>query len=302
MILGREKTAKISFLNVSKKALFCKPVKNLTFQVPNKPVFQLEHEDELCRKTVLALLQKKKIPESGQITLNAIVSSAFKPRMKFRGKSVLCMLQKNIRRKKAFRPIASESARMYSALSTILLQPRELALIIRANIGHGAEKTVEALSERYEIPSDVAKTVLCWNLQVFRTREELESAATRKREEMQQKLQDETDILRHQNLLLNESFQVEKDGVVQTEFRALSKEEAEIAARKFIRLLNLTDAADKPASSLDGCSRFRLELCLLLAEEPGVIVADKAKFAADVDLAEDWEQVFSETGCTLLLI
>lgn len=302
MISGREKTAKISFLNVSKKTLFCKPVKNLTFQVPNKPVFQLEHEDELCKKTVLALLQKKMIPESGQITLNAIVSSAFKSRMKFRGESVLCMLQKNIRRKKAFRPIASESARMYSALSTILLQPRELALIIRANIGHGAERTAEALSERYEIPWDVAKTVLCWNLQVFRTREELESAAKSKREEILQKLQDETDIFRQQNLLLNESFQVEKDGVVQTEFRALSKEEAEIAARKFIRLLNLTDAADKPASSLDGCSRFRLELCLLLAEEPGVIAADKAKFAADVDLSEDWEQVFSETGCTLLLI
>ncbi len=302
MVFSGEKTAKISFFNVSRNALFCKPIKNLTFDVPDRPVFQLMSEEDLNKKAVLALMQKTTVPESGQITVNTVVSSALKPQIKFRSKSVLYALQKNIRRKKAFRPVASETARMYSALSTILLQPRELALIIRANIGQGAEKTVKALSERYEIPSDVAKIVLCWNMHVFRTREELENAAELKRKEMQQKLQDETDSFRQQGLSLNESFQVEKEGAVQTEFRALSSEEAEIAAWKFIRLLNLSAVSERAFSSLDDRTRFRLELCLLLAEEPGVIVVDRAQTAADEKLAEDWEQVFAETGCTLFVM
>ena len=196
----------------------------------------------------------------------------------------------NIKEEKA---VIDDNAKVLSALMAILKKPSDVVKLInecKDKKGRlDTDKALIKIIDRYEVSMSTAKSVMAFNLH-----ETLDPhvIANAKIAELETKLQSIKDKYAAEGKLLNEKFEVEKDGQVLKAVRKLSSEEIDLTVRRVSRIVKIGMFMDRYPSELSGGQQQRVAIARTLAPEPAVLFMDEPLSNLDAKLRLDTGSTF----------
>ena len=105
---------------------------------------------------------------------------------------------------------------------------------------------------------------------------------------------------------LNENFEYEKDGVVITKVRKLSKEEVDLAVRRVSRIVKIGMFMDRYPAELSGGQQQRVAIARTLAPEPTVLFMDEPLSNLDaklrLEMRSELQRLHLDTGSTFVYV
>ena len=104
----------------------------------------------------------------------------------------------------------------------------------------------------------------------------------------------------------NESFELLKDGAVQTSVRKLTKEEIDLSVRRVSRIVKISMFMDRYPAELSGGQQQRVAIARTLAPEPSVLFMDEPLSNLDaklrLEMRYELQRLHVETGSTFVYV
>ena len=210
----------------------------------------------------------------------------------------------NIKEEKA---VIDDNAKVLSALMAILKKPSDVVKLInecKDKKGRlDTDKALIKIIDRYEVSMSTAKSVMAFNLH-----ETLDPhvIANAKIAELETKLQSIKDKYAAEGKLLNEKFEVEKDGQVLKAVRKLSSEEIDLTVRRVSRIVKIGMFMDRYPSELSGGQQQRVAIARTLAPEPAVLFMDEPLSNLDaklrLEMRSELQRLHIDTGSTFIYV
>ena len=210
----------------------------------------------------------------------------------------------NIKEEKA---VIDDNAKVLSALMAILKKPSDVVKLInecKDKKGRlDTDKALIKIIDRYEVSMSTAKSVMAFNLH-----ETLDPhvIANAKIAELETKLQSIKDKYAAEGKLLNEKFEVEKDGQVLKAVRKLSSEEIDLTVRRVSRIVKIGMFMDRYPSELSGGQQQRVAIARTLATRPKVLFMDEPLSNLDAKLRTEMrtelKRLHKDTDSTFIYV
>ncbi|MDR1705715.1 MAG: ATP-binding cassette domain-containing protein [Clostridiales bacterium] len=166
-----------------------------------------------------------------------------------------------------------------------------------------ADKAALHLIDGFEISAGSAKDLL--NLRIHESLEPNSVAAAKA-----DKLRAELEAARKKHAasghVLNERFELVKDGKVLTKTRKLSAEEIDLKVRKVARIVKIGMFMDRYPSELSGGQQQRVAIARTLAPEPSVLFMDEPLSNLDaklrLEMRSELQRLHIDTGSTFIYV
>ena len=200
-------------------------------------------------------------------------------------------------------PVVNFKARTAQRKIEILADPQKLAALINDSTDKdgklNSQRAILKLIDTYEISIYTAKELLA--LGVHQGKNPTDEIA-----KLQNFVDGERAAAEVKKLILNENFEYEKDGVVLTKVRKLSKEEVDLSVRRVSRIVKIGMFMDRYPAELSGGQQQRVAIARTLAPEPTVLFMDEPLSNLDaklrLEMRSELQRLHLETGSTFVYV